>query len=214
MQPKKETIDAMIHLEWQMFHSVNEGAELAWCQNEPETFDGMRRGQYESWDAATCESYLRDLQEAAEAGRNLAEEKYIYMMRSTAPAEFLLLMDRVPPIDCETETLAAEITRRLMEQTAALRKQFPLVSGTGRPLRATEDTPQVTSVETYQKSELYTYSLKTLRALRDHLAELEAQGISLARLLQENSLKTYGFTSLEQAEAYLREKRAQRQELN
>ena len=207
MKPTKETIDAIIAQEWEMFHSVNEGAELAWCQNDYKTFDGMRRGQYEAWDEETCHNYLVDITFAAAEGRNLAEEKYIYMMRSTAPAEFALLADRVRPIDCETNTLAEEITAKLIEQTVALRAQYPYVSATGRPLRSSEDTPSVTSVETYQRSELLTYSVKTLRALQNHLVECEREGISLAKEIQQNSLKTYGFQTMEEAEAYVRRQR-------
>lgn len=206
MEPKKETIDRIIDLEWNMFHSVNEGSELAWCQNDRKTFDGMRRGQVEAWDDQTAGSYLKDLEEATAAGRNLAEEKYIFMMRSTAPVEFLQLMDRVPGIDCETETLAEEITDRMIAQTVEMRKKYPYISSAGRPLRSTEDTPALTSVETYQLSELLTYSKRTLRALLAHLIDLERNGISLAERIQEYSLRTYGFKSLAEADAYVRGK--------
>ena len=204
MKPLKETVDAIIAQEWEMFHSVNEGAELAWCQNDYKTFDGMRRGQYEAWDEETCRSYLVDITFAAAEGRNLAEEKYIYMMRSTAPEEFALLSGRVRPIDCETNTLAEEITAKLIAQTAVLREQYPCVSATGRPLRSEADTENVTSVETYQRSELLTYSPKTLRALQNHLIACERDGVSLAKEIQQNSLKTYGFQTIDEAESYLR----------
>ena len=205
MRPTKETIDSIIQQEWKMFHSVNEGsAELAWCQNDYQTFDGMRRGQYEAWDEETCRCYLKDVELAVAEGRNLAEEKYIYMMRSTAPEEFSRLTDRVRPIDCTTNTLAEEITDKLLEQTVALRKQYPYVSRTGRPLRSTSDTPNVTSVETYQYSELLTYSVATLRALQNHLIACEREGVSLAKEIQQNSLKTYGFQTMEEAEEYVK----------
>ena len=204
MKPLKETVDAIIAQEWEMFHSVNEGAEPAWCQNDYKTFDGMRRGQYEAWDEETCRSYLVDITFAAAEGRNLAEEKYIYMMRSTAPEEFALLSSRVRPIDCETNTLAEEITAKLIAQTAVLREQYPYVSATGRPLRSEADTENVTSVETYQRSELLTYSPKTLRALQNHLIACERDGVSLAKEIQQNSLKTYGFQTIDEAESYLR----------
>lgn len=207
MKPMEETINRIIALEWTMFHSVNEGKEQADCQNDPVTFDGMRRGQYEAWDEVTCRSYLRDLTEAADEGRNLAEEKYIYMMRSTAPEEFAMLSDRVRPIDCAKSELAEQITARLLEQTAVLRREYPLISTGGRPLRSSEDTPCVTSVETYQRSELYTYSNNTLHCLLNHLIEQEQKGIALAAEIQQNSLKTYGFTSLEQAESFLRSRK-------
>lgn len=205
MKPEKETIDRIIEQEWTMFHSVNaDTGELAWCQNDFKTFDGMRRGQYEAWDEQTCRCYLQDVTDAVREGRNLAEEKYVYMMRSTAPEEFELLTDRVRPVDCEKSTLAEEITAKLIEQTVALRAQYPYVGRTGRPLRSASDTKEVVSVETYQLSELLTYSHATLRTLRNHLIELEREGISLAKEIQQNSLKTYGFRTMEEAEEYVK----------
>lgn len=60
-----------------------------------------------------------------------------------------------------------------------------------------------TSVQTYQKGELLTYSENTLRLLKDHLFTLKAQGISLAKEITAGSICSYGFTSLEEAEEFL-----------
>ena len=73
----------------------------------------------------------------------------------------------------------------------------------GRPLFSDADRYGFTSVQTYQLGELLTYSEKTLRLLNNHLAALKAAGRSLAREVTANGICSYGFSSLEEAEAYL-----------
>jgi len=201
--PNKTIIDNIIKLEWPMFSSVNEGGPKASCQEDPVTFDGMRRGQFSAWNLETLESYYEDVQAASAIGRNLAMEKYIHMMKSTAPVQYEMLVSRVVyPSDAAIE-LAEKITAKMVEQTAVLHKEFPYVSGNGRPLYSSSDF-YGTSVETYQRGELYTYSEKTLTALWNHLCALEAEGKALARIILENSVMHYGYSSLEQAEAFMK----------
>ena len=98
MDQKK--IDRLIAMEWEMFHSVNEGGPKASCQEDPETFYGMRNAQFNSWDEATVDSYYNDVENARACGRNLVMEKYIHMMRTTQPEEYRALLSRVVvPLD-------------------------------------------------------------------------------------------------------------------
>ena len=85
--PDKSLIDNIIALEWKMFSSVNEGGPKASCQEDPQTFDGMRRGQFSAWSDEAAQCYYEDVKAAAATGRNLAMEKYIHMMKSTAPVQ-------------------------------------------------------------------------------------------------------------------------------
>lgn len=57
-----------------------------------------------------------------------------------------------------------------------------------------------TSIETYQTSELLTYSEKTLEAFLAHLIALEEQGIDMVYKIQENSVICLGYASMEEAE--------------
>ena len=200
---KDEIIEKIIELEWEMFRKVNEGLAVAPCQTDRKAFYGTRWGQFESWDEETCRSYFGDLKKAQKDGTNLPEQKYIYMMKRTAPEQFRLMKSRVKPVSETAERLSRKITDELIEQTAELRCKFPLVGGSGRPLRSAGDTAYETSVETYQLGELYTYSEKTLRLLYSHLIDLKEKSISLAKLLQENTLRQYGFNSIEEAESFL-----------
>ena len=198
MDQKK--IDRLIKMEWEMFHSVNEGGPKASCQEDPETFYGMRNAQFNSWDEATVDSYYRDVENAAACGRNLVMEKYIHMMKTTQPEEYRALLSRVVVPSEEARILARKITGKMIEQTKVLHEQYPYISGAGRPLRSSEDFRGFTSVETYQLGELYTYSLDTLKCLWAHFCRLEAEGKSLARIILEHTVAYYGYDSLEKAE--------------
>lgn len=198
MDQKK--IDRLIEMEWEMFHSVNEGGPKASCQEDPETFYGMRKAQFSSWDDATVDSYYRDVENAAASGRNLVMEKYIHMMKTTQPEEYRALLPRVVMPSEQARILARKITDKMIEQTRSLHEQYPYVSGAGRPLRSSEDYRGFTSVETYQLGELYTYSLNTLQCLWNHFCRLEAEGKSLARIILEHTVAHYGYDSLEKAE--------------
>ncbi len=203
MEPDRKIIDEIIEIEWNMFRSINEGMEKAACQMSPHTFEAMRRSQFESWNADTCISYLNDLKVALSRNENLPEQKYIHMMRTTDPAAYILLKNRLPVIDEECTALSERITQRLVSQSAELRSRFPLIGNNGRPLYSTDESNGETSLETYQLGELLTYSSKTLHCLETHMLELEARGTSLARLLLENNVRCFGFDSLESAEKYL-----------
>lgn len=208
--PDKNKINKIITLEWKMFSSVNEGGPKASCQDDPVTFEGMRRAQFSAWSDEAVDCYLNDVESATATGRNLAMEKYIHMMKTTMPVQYEQLLDRVVyPSPAAVET-AEKITAKMIEQTAILHEKYPYVSGSGRPLYSSADFQGFTSVETYQKGELFTYSENTLNALWKHLCALEAEGKSLAKIILENSVTFYGYNDIDQAEEAMR-KHAQSQ---
>lgn len=196
-----DIVDKIVSLEWDMFQAVNAGGPRAGCQDDRLTFEGMRRGQFEAWSQPVCESYLDDLLNAVLDGRNLVTEKYIHMMKYSTPIQYNELKKMLQIPEAAAEKLSQEISDKLLEQTVALFETYPYVSGSGRPLRSISDFSGVTSIETYQLGELLTYSIKTLTSLKDHLLTLEQDGKSLARMILENSVKHYGYKTLEDAEA-------------
>ena len=194
------TVKKIIELEWEMFTAVNEGSERASCQEDPVTFEGMRAAQFNAWsDDAAC-SYLSDLDAANKIGRNLIEEKYIHMSKTTEPRRYAILLQRVTLPSEEAAALAHEISDILLKQTRVLFGDYPYVAGQGRPLSSSLDYAG-TSVETYQLSELLTYSAVTLSRLREHLLALKSDSKSLAMMILENTVKFYGYDSLDSAEA-------------
>lgn len=203
---QQELITRLLDKEFVMFHAVNGDGEKADCQNDRQTFDMMRRAQFSAWSMEACESYYQDVLEAERTGRNLCAEKYIHMMKSTAILQYERLKDRLTFPDARGSELVGLINGKMIEQTAALFEKYPYVSGAGRPLYSTQDLGSTTSIETYQRGELMTYSTRTLELLYKHLCELEAKGESLAEKILQGSVCSYGYANLEEAEAETRKR--------
>ena len=191
-------IPQILDIEWDMFHNVN-GDSRVGCQNDRETFVAMRTAQFSAWSVRAVEYYLKDLEAAVSAGRNLVREKYIRMMKSTAPFDYIRLEGSLPPVSPEKEALIGILWSHFSRQTEDMRKKHPYLAQFGRPLYAREETLGWASIETYQISEWMTYSEETLEALLEHLLELKAKGIDLAYLIQENSVTCLGYASMEEA---------------
>lgn len=196
---KQELIGQILLIEWPMFRTVNRDRHVS-CQENKNTFTAMRTAQFSAWSLPALEAYWQDVREAQKAGRNLMREKYIRMMKSTAPEDYARLRDTLPSLSPQVIELTHAIWARLAQQTEAFRARYPALSRTGRPLHAEQERDGWASVETYETSELMTYSEETLHALLEHLLALEAQGISLAWRIQEQSILCLGFSSLEEAE--------------
>ena len=205
MNRNQEIIKKIVRVEWDMFTSINEGKSRASCQDDRVTFEGMRAAQFNAWSPGACESYLGDLEAALGDGRNLVEEKYIHMMKTTAQRQYDALLPRVTAPSDQARALAHEISDILLEQTRVLFEGYPYVAGHGRPLNSISDCDAV-SFETYQLSELLTYSGKTLSELKDHILALEKNGVCLARNILENTVGFFGYRSLDAAEKATRER--------
>lgn len=199
---QQDIINRIIEKEWTMFHAVNGDGPKADCQNDRPTFVGMRGAQFSAWDEATCASYLDDVTKAEACGRNLCAEKYIHMMRYTAILDYEKLKDQLTFPDERGMELVDSIAKKMIEQTVSLFKDYPYVAGSGRPLYSSQDFGGVTSIETYQKGELMTYSTATLEKLYAHLLKLEGEGILLAKNIMENSVCFYGYANIDEAEDF------------
>ena len=199
MDEKQEIIENIIKIEWEMFTAVNEGGPRASCQEDFFIFSGMRNAQFSAWSLKVVASYLKDLKNAQKNGRNLLEAKYIHMMKTTEPLQYGALIARVEIPAESAIALAKELSAILLKQTQVLFEEYPYVSGYSRPLSSAQDY-SYTSVETYQLGELLTYSTETLIALNDHVTSLETEGISLARIILENTVRFYGYETLDIAE--------------
>ena len=196
---KETVINEIIKAEWPMFHNVN-GENRVGCQENPDAFRRMRGAQYEVWNQEVCESYLDDVNSAALEGRNLPREKYIHMMATTAPAEYELVKSELPEISDYKKELVKELWDIIGAQTDKLREEYPLIALGGRPLHVEDEYPGSTSVETYQKGELLTYSERTLELLLKQVREMQAEGKEYAHDVQLATVLAAGYKSLKNAE--------------
>ena len=147
---KGQLIEEILEIELEMFLTVPV-RQKASCQEQPDTFRVMRKVQFDTWSAQTLESYLKDLKTADKQGLNLMTHKYARMTND---------------IPCQNEDpLIEKIIGIEYAWQEGLIKQYPSLMGRARPLGSSEDTADQTSFETYLRSELETYSHRTLTAL-------------------------------------------------
>ena len=197
---KEQLIEKIVELEWQQFQKVQNEGGRASCQDNRPTFNIMRTSQFLVWKMEILESYYQDLQDAESKGWNLLTEKYARMMESTAPVQYEQLKERLPKRSERRLEQQERMIKKVVSWEAAFAKQYPRIAGTGRVLHTYEDTPYSTSVETYARGELSTYSDHTVELLEKMYDELERRGDNLSILVTEQMVKLYGYQSLEDAE--------------
>ena len=72
---RSEIAEDILNREWNLFQQVQNVGGRASCQEDPYTFDIMRKSQFYTWDLPVLESYQEDLKEAKQSGWNLLTEK-------------------------------------------------------------------------------------------------------------------------------------------
>ena len=204
MDRKQELIDRIVEAEHRMFTGVPGPGGRAACQDDYKTFEINRSSQSMSWSEAILESYLEDLNEAEKNGRNLLTEKYARMMQSTSPSEYAAIEHLIPALDPEAPSLINRIVKVILQWEEALKEKYPYILKKGRPLHSSEDSPLVTSVETYLRGELATYSLKTLKLYYEHIIREKSENVNGSEVVLYHMMKRYGFTSLENANERLK----------
>ncbi len=205
-----ETIERIIQKEYVMLGKVNNRGGRAACQDHFDLFRTMRASQFLVWPDFILRSYLDDLKRAEAIGRNLVFEKYAWMMMYALPEEFKKVCHVLP-------TFLAE-RRERMEETVAIQvawaeefaERYPVLGSRGRPLHTAEDTPATTSVETYMRGELATYSERTEKRYHAFVLSCREQGRNLTTEVRENQARLQGWRSLEDVERSYRENRGQR----
>jgi len=198
MKNKNELIRTILDEEFIMFDRVSNEGGRADCQDNRRIFNVMRASQFLAWDEPSLSSYLQDLEDAKEAGRNLLTEKYAFMMEDTDPAAYARLAQQLPAPGEKAKELIDQIMEIYMRQTEAFMKAYPAFLKRSRPLYAKESGP-VTSIETYMRSELKTYSVRTLSFLAEHISAAEAKGESVVYEIYRHTAEAYGFASVEAA---------------
>ncbi|WP_206811717.1 DUF4125 family protein [Paradesulfitobacterium ferrireducens] len=210
MTGKQELIRKIIDIEWDMFRNVPNIGGTAVCQEDMNTFKIMRLSQAMSWSEAALASYLIDLTEAQESIRNLLTEKYARMMKSTSPLEYALIEHLLPPMAIEHLVLIENIVKLVLEWEQELLERFPNLLKRGRPIYSTDDAPGITSVETYLRGELSTYSLRTLKLYYENVLKQKYENINGSEITLNYIIKHYGFNSLEEANQKLKDTRWER----
>jgi hypothetical protein len=205
MKSREELTDLVIDKEWKMFQDVPNVGGKAACQEDLNTFRTMRYSQVLNWSEATLESYLNDLKAAENDGRNLLAEKYARMMQTTWPSEYDHIKHMLAPVDPRSIECIEQIVPAVLKWEEALLKKYPHILKKGRPLFSRQDAPGVTSIETYLRGELATYSPKTLELYLANIRRQQSQGINGSAIILAEMMSRYGFSSLEEADEKLKD---------
>ena len=88
-----------------------------------------------------------------------------------------------------------------------LSEKYPYLMNNGRPLYSLDGAPSVTSIETYLRGELSTYSQRTLELYLNHISQQKSENINGAETVLDCTVKHYGYNSLADAEQKLQENR-------
>lgn len=199
MTAKTDLISQIVAAEWRMHQEVPGIGGRAGCQEDFRTFEINRFSQALSWSEACLASYLDDLKLAEKEGRNLQTEKYARMMKLTWPEEYALMEHLLPTTDPEGLPMIDIIVEIVIGWAETSAQKYPYVLGRGRPLRSSEDTCFITSMETYLRSELAGYSLNTVKLYRDNVLKQKENNVNGYEITLIETMKRYGFASLEQA---------------
>lgn len=197
---KDKLVEEIVQLEWQAFDKVENIGGRADCQNDLNTFTIMRKSQYLTWPEELLVSFITDFKEANKRGWNLITEKYARMMQSTSPDEYFQLEKDLPEISDAQYTIIEQIVAVQVAWMEAFAKEYPHLAASSRSIHTSEDTIWNTSYETYLRGELSTYSPKTLKLYGSFIVGLARNGENLAKLTMTNTVKLYGYETLEDAE--------------
>jgi hypothetical protein len=85
-----------------------------------------------------------------------------------------------------------------------LAEKYPYLLARGRPIHSSDDTPSVTSIETYLRGELATYSPRTLELYYENVLKQKSENINGSEVTLANTMKRYGFNSLTEANEKLK----------
>ncbi len=191
---------AIARAEFEAFDKVQNEGGRASCQNDWSTFRIMRMSQYMTWNEDMLLQYLYEFRDNMAKGRNMVEEKYARMMKSTAPESYAQFADKLPEISAQKQEIIEQIVDiqvGWMEEFAA---DYPKLGANARTIHTYEDLPNDTSYETYLRGELETYSDRMLEMYGRYVAEYARDGRSVTRDIMENTISFYGYKSFEEAE--------------
>ena len=172
---KEKLIEEILEKEWSYFSKLNNIGGRADCQDNREDFIIMRKSQWETFNEETLLSYLEDLN----SKNNPLFQKYGQMMKYNSPQEYEKIKNILENPSQNKISLIEKIMSIYMEWEEEFFKKYPIFSSMGRPLYSKDDDIE-TSIETYLRGELLSYSEKTLELYLKYIVEMKEKNINLA----------------------------------
>lgn len=198
---REQLIFDVAQMEWELFQQVYNTGGRASCQDDPDTFFKMRMSQWMVYSDEVLKSYREDCEEAVKEGRNPIFEKYGRMMESTFPEEYEEIKSHLPDVS-DKKDIVEQIVKIHVEWDGEVARQYPNLRGRGRVATTAQDGVMAgSSMESYLRGELSTYSMRTLEMIRKETEEARQRGENLVKQTIANETAFYGYGSLEEAEA-------------
>ena len=198
-----ELVENIARLEFEAFDKVQNEGGRASCQNDWFTFSIMRKSQYLTWDRTMLLQYLYDFHREYERGHNLITEKYGRMMESTAPEKYEELRknfrENFPELSEEKKRIIEQICGLQVQWMEEFAAEYPPLAENARSIHTAQDNEYNTSYETYLRGELGTYSDKMLELYGRYIVKYAGEGRNPVYDIMENSVKMYGYQSLQEA---------------
>ena len=195
---KEKIIEEILEKEWKYFSNLNNIGGRADCQDNREDFIIMRKSQWETFNEETLLSYLEDLN----SKNNPLFQKYAQMMKYNSPEEYEKIKDILEKASEEKTDLVNKIMFIYMEWEKEFFERYPIFSSMGRPLYSLEDDNIETSIETYLRGELLSYSEKTLKLYLNYVIDNKEKNINLAIKNMDNLARMQGFNDSDDVEEY------------
>jgi len=172
MENRDELINDIIDIEWFMLENVNASNPNS-CQERPKAFRLMRWVSFSVLPEDFLASYLEDLQQAINDGRNFMIEKYARMENKILPLK--------------NNPLIKEIVNIENKWMDTLTQKYPSLFN-----------KETNSFQNYFACELETYSDRTIELFYNTVRKAQTENRNLAEERYTNLFKRLGYNSIEE----------------
>ena len=123
-------------------------------------------------------------------------------MKYNSPQEYEKIKDILESPGQNKISLIEKIMSIYMKWEEEFFKKYPIFSSMGRALYSKDDDDIETSIETYLRGELLSYSEKTLELYLKYILEMKEKNINLAIKNMDNLANMQGFKNSNDVEEY------------
>ena len=194
------SVQELLDLEWRLFDAAPQAGQRPARPEDREQFCIIRSAQLSIWPPELRESWRQDLLNAQAEGRNLINEKYIYMLERVNQKQCDKVNSDLPATNIEKLWLVDWICTAEIAWQETLVQKYPHLTQNSRAIHRSADTQENVSFETFLRGELMCCSVNTLRLYARQVEKAQKAGRNLCETMLENTVRQLGYESLEAAE--------------